>query len=42
MMTATVTYYYTWNSTEEIIDCTLLEADERYEQALKNGYKIGF
>jgi len=39
---ATVTYYYTWNSTEEIIDCTLLEADERYEQALKNGYKIGF
>ena len=39
---AIVTYYYKWNSTEEIIDCTLLEADERYKQALKSGYKIGF
>lgn len=39
---ATVTYYYKWNGTEEMIDCTLLEADERYEQALKSGYKIGF
>jgi len=39
---AIVTYYYSWNGTEEVIECTLLEADERYEQALSNGYKIGF
>ena len=38
----TIIYYYKWNKTKEIINCTLLEADERYEQALNSGYKIGF
>jgi hypothetical protein len=39
---AEITYFYSWGNTEETITCGLPDADERYEDAIKNGYEVAF
>ena len=40
---AEITYYYSYSGgSEETITCGLPDADERYEDAIKNGYKVAF
>mgnify|MGYP001202810668 CR=1 FL=1 len=36
---AKINYYYTFNKTRETITCSIPDADERYDDAIKNGYK---
>ena len=40
---AEITYYYAFGKcSEETITCSLPDADERYEDAIQNGYKVGY
>ena len=37
---AEITYYYAWEKgSEETISCSVNDADERYEEAIKSGYE---
>ncbi len=40
---AEITYYYAYGKgSKETVTCSLPDADERYEDAIKNGYKVGY
>lgn len=38
--TASIRYYYKWGNTKEHITCSIHDADERFDSAVKAGYKI--
>ena len=37
-----IDYYIGWNVKGETVVCDISEADERYDNAIKNGYKVAF
>jgi hypothetical protein len=39
---AEITYYYEYNDAKETITCSIPDADERYEDAIKNGYEVAY
>ena len=36
---AEITYYYKYGNSTEVVSCGIPDADERYEDAIANGYK---
>ena len=39
---ANISYYYVYEVHKEDVICSLSDADERYENAIKAGYKVAF
>ena len=40
---AEITYYYAYGGgSEETVTCSVHDADERYESAIKSGYKVAY
>tara|TARA_B100000212_G_scaffold82959_1_gene59939 strand:+ start:2495 stop:2695 length:201 start_codon:yes stop_codon:yes gene_type:complete len=39
---AHIRYYYVYDGHKEDVICSLSDADERYENAIKAGYKVAF
>lgn len=38
--TAKIRYYYKWGNTKENITCSIADADDRFDSAIKAGYEV--